>query len=201
MPVKAILLFSAFMGLMSCTGPDDGRQSTNNGSNNANNTSNSATNDTSGSTASDQNTNQNTNQSTNGSTNTDTTTSRAEPYIGLFTYRYPGVGHTQTLYFASDGTLGTGTLTMGNRQRLPDDVAAEFEAAHMDADTIARMQNGWDCRVVDQTTVETQYWFEARIIDNGTTVMAQDVTGCVQDDDPDVVAIIDAMQRLATIYL
>jgi hypothetical protein len=50
------------------------------------------------------------------------------------------------------------------------------------------------------TLDENTWWFEARIQDGGGTRHIQEITGCVGENDPDVMAIIDALDALAAQY-
>ena len=187
------LSFWLSLMVLSCSGSDPVPANTNNASNGNNAPTNNASGVTSNAAISTAGLNSN--------SNNDTILPRVEPYIASFTYRY-GSGGVLRLSYATDGegnaTISTGRVGTGNVARLPPDVAAEFDMTHLGASTIEKMRSGWACRAVDSAEPS---WFEARIVEDGTAVEAQEITGCVVDDDPAVAPIIEALRRLETIYL
>ncbi len=187
---QTIVILSALAGLAGCTADDKTPASTNN-------TSNDVTQNTTAEGAKPGNNGKADSLNSNVEPSGDTTPRRAEPYIAFFTYQRPA---RAGLTFASDGTLSTGRVgSLGDRQQLPPDIAAEFEALYMGPDTIDRMRAGWGCREVADT--DADHAFKARIVEGEMGLEYQKVTGCVLDDDPNVQRIIKALERLETIYL
>jgi hypothetical protein len=188
-----ILVFA----ISGCTN-DDGSGQTNSASNNA--PTNNASNNSSSSNAT----------TSNNTTNTvpnNTIAPRREPYVTQFRYVQPGaLGQLEFELTYADGTIGTGTVGMGNIQRISDEHRESIDALLGD-DTIGKMRNGWGCREpgsgdmgVD-AGVPGVYRFEARIKEGEVTEEVQDISGCVADQDPAVVEIIDAIELLELLYL
>ena len=208
--------------LVAMAGCGDGNN--NNGTNNTTSNNTTPNNTTSNNTTSNNTTSNNTtpnnttpnNTTSNNTTSTNNTNPRETPYIARFRYyeeKQSALGPTTEGFTV--GVLG-GTIENedGNLETLPPADLEAFETMHLGADTIDRMRNGWDCPEVGSGDMgagaadmgglieESTFWFEARITEaDGSDRAIQEITGCVQADDPETGAIIDALTELGMQYL
>jgi len=204
MMMKKFTLLALVSLLWVGCGEDDEKPATNNPSTNnqttpVNNQNNPPNNNTANNS---QNNSNNVTTPPNNTTNPNNTID--EPYISSFRW----ISRQEDCNFAGCDRgfeLATVPRTISNFDGRAATVNGDADwqvwaAAALNAAIIDRMVNGWNCPA-EAEDGELSYRIEARIQDNGPTLHNQVITGCVESNDPDTVAILAALDLLQRTYL